>query len=56
MRTRAARSASASAKKHNIQLKVVPKNLFSGIRVSTHLFNSEGDVDALVAALRHELA
>jgi len=42
--------------KHNIQLKVVPKNWFNGIRVSTHLFNSEQEVDALVAALRIELA
>lgn len=42
--------------KHNIELKVVPKNWFNGNRVSTHLFNSEQDVDALVAALRIELA
>jgi selenocysteine lyase/cysteine desulfurase len=41
--------------KHNIQLKVVPKNWFNGIRVSTHLFNTEQEVDALVAALQAEL-
>jgi selenocysteine lyase/cysteine desulfurase len=41
---------------HNIELKVVPSNWFNGIRVSTHLFNSEQDVDALVAALHGELA
>jgi selenocysteine lyase/cysteine desulfurase len=41
--------------KHNIELKVVPKNWFNGNRVSTHLFNSEQDVDALVAALKAEL-
>jgi selenocysteine lyase/cysteine desulfurase len=42
--------------KHKIELKVVPKNWFNGIRVSTHLFNSDGDVDALAAALKLELA
>ena len=42
--------------KHKIELKVVPKNWFNGIRVSTHLFNSEKDVDALVAVLKTELA
>jgi selenocysteine lyase/cysteine desulfurase len=42
--------------KHNIELKVVPKNWFNGNRVSTHLFNSEQDVDQLVAALKIELA
>ena len=41
--------------KHNIELKVVPKNWLNGNRVSTHLFNSEPDVDALVAALKTEL-
>jgi selenocysteine lyase/cysteine desulfurase len=41
--------------KHNIELKVVPKNWFNGNRVSTHLFNSEQDVDALMAALKIEL-
>ncbi len=42
--------------KHNIELKVVPKNWLNGNRVSTHLFNSEQDVDGLVAALKIELA
>ena len=41
--------------KHNVQLKVVPKNWLNGNRASTHLFNTEQDVDALVAALRAEL-
>jgi len=41
--------------KHNVQLKVVPKNWLNGNRVSTHLFNTEQDVDALVAGLRAEL-
>ena len=42
--------------KHNMELKVVPKNWLNGNRVSTHLFNTEQDVDALVAALKQELA
>ena len=42
--------------RHKIELKVVPKNWFNGIRVSTHLFNTDSDVDALVAALKVELA
>ncbi len=42
--------------KHNIELKVVPKNWFNGNRVSMHLFNSEQDVDVLVSALKGELA
>ena len=33
--------------RHNMQLKVVPKNWLNGNRVSTHLFNTERDVDAL---------
>lgn len=42
--------------KHNIELKVVPKVWMNGNRVSTHLFNTEQHVDALVAALKTELA
>jgi selenocysteine lyase/cysteine desulfurase len=42
--------------RHNIELKVVPKEWFNGNRVSTHLFNTEQHVDALVAALKVELA
>jgi selenocysteine lyase/cysteine desulfurase len=42
--------------KHNVELKLVPKDWLNGIRVSTHLFNTEQDVDALVAALKIELA
>ena len=41
--------------KHKIEVKVVPGNWFNGNRISTHLFNSEHDVDALVAALELEL-
>jgi selenocysteine lyase/cysteine desulfurase len=42
--------------RHNIELKVVPKEWLNGNRISTHLFNSEQDADALVAALKVELA
>ena len=42
--------------RYNIELKVVPKNWLNGNRASTHLFNTEQDVDALVAALKRELA
>lgn len=42
--------------KHNIQVKVVPGNWLNGHRISTHLFNSEQDIDKLVGALKKELA
>jgi selenocysteine lyase/cysteine desulfurase len=42
--------------KHNIEVKLVPGNWFNGNRISTHLFNSEQDVDALLVALKKELA
>jgi selenocysteine lyase/cysteine desulfurase len=42
--------------KHSVQLKVVPKNWLNGNRVSTHLFNTEKDVDTLISALEIELA
>jgi selenocysteine lyase/cysteine desulfurase len=42
--------------RHKIRLKVVPKEWMNGHRVSTHLFNTEAEVDALVAALAVELA
>jgi selenocysteine lyase/cysteine desulfurase len=41
--------------KHDIELKTVPKVWMNGIRVSTHLFNTEQDVDRLIAALKNEL-
>jgi selenocysteine lyase/cysteine desulfurase len=46
----------AFRERHNVVVKVVPTNWFNGHRISTHLFNTESDVDALVAALRSELA
>ena len=42
--------------KHRVIVKVVPANWFNGQRISTHLFNTEHDVDALAGALRSELA
>jgi selenocysteine lyase/cysteine desulfurase len=42
--------------RHSVVVKVVPKNWFNGHRISTHLFNTESDVDALVGALQSELA
>ena len=42
--------------RYNIELKVVPKNWLNGNRASTHLFNTEQDVDALIAAVKRELA
>jgi selenocysteine lyase/cysteine desulfurase len=41
--------------RHSVQLKVVPKQWLNGNRVSTHLFNTENDVDALISALKAEL-
>lgn len=41
--------------KHNVEVKVVPGNWLNGIRISTHLFNTEPDIDAVVRALKKEL-
>ena len=42
--------------KHQVMVKTVPANFMNGNRISTHLFNSEQDVDRLLTALREELA
>lgn len=42
--------------KHRVVVKVVPGNWFNGHRISTHLFNDPADVEALMIALRAELA
>lgn len=42
--------------KHRIVVKVVPKNFFNGLRISTHVFNNQRDISALVTALRQEIA
>lgn len=46
----------AFRERHNVVVKVVPKNWFNGHRISTHLFNTDDDVDAMVRAVRMELA
>lgn len=42
--------------RHAIEVKVVPGQWFNGHRISTHLFNTPDDVDALARALRAETA
>jgi selenocysteine lyase/cysteine desulfurase len=42
--------------KHKAVVKMVPGQWLNGNRISTHLFNTERDVDALVRALKTELA
>ena len=41
--------------RHGVVVKTVPGQWLNGNRISTHLFNTEQDVDALVAALLTEL-
>jgi selenocysteine lyase/cysteine desulfurase len=41
---------------HGVVVKVVPGQWLNGHRISTHLFNSEADGEALLRALRAELA
>ncbi|HWP38117.1 MAG TPA: aminotransferase class V-fold PLP-dependent enzyme [Gemmatimonadales bacterium] len=42
--------------KHGLVVKMVPKNWLNGIRISTHIFNSEQEIHRLIRALRAELA
>ena len=42
--------------KHNAVVKIVPGQWLNGNRISTHLFNTERDVDALVTALKTEVS
>ena len=42
-------------RRHQVVVKVVPSQWFNGHRISTHLFNTPDDVEALGAALRAEL-
>jgi len=42
--------------RHHVVVKMVPGQWLNGNRISTHLFNTEGDVDVLVEALKTELA
>ena len=42
--------------KHNIIVKMVEKQWFNGIRLSPHILNTDADIDAVLQALRLELA
>ena len=42
--------------RHKVGVKVVPTNWFNGQRISTHIFSTEDDVNALVRGLRAELS
>ena len=42
--------------RHGVVVKTVPGQWFNGNRISTHLFNTAADVEALQGALRKELA
>ena len=42
--------------RHGVVVKTVPGQWLNGNRISTHLFNTVGDVEALLVALRKELA
>jgi len=48
--------ARALRSRHRVVVKAVPKRVVNGIRISTHVYNTERDVDRLLAALRKELA
>jgi selenocysteine lyase/cysteine desulfurase len=41
--------------RHRVIVKMVEKQWFNGIRLSAHVFNTEADVDAAIAAVRAEL-
>jgi selenocysteine lyase/cysteine desulfurase len=41
--------------RHKVVVKVVPSEWLNGNRISTHLFNTAADTEALVAALKQEL-
>ncbi|MBL0171102.1 MAG: aminotransferase class V-fold PLP-dependent enzyme [Gemmatimonadaceae bacterium] len=41
--------------KYHIEVKAVPANFLNGHRISTHLFNTQRDVETLVTALKAEL-
>jgi len=50
-----AKFAKALREKHHIIVKVVPKSIVNGLRISTHIYNSEEDVRGLVDAVTREL-
>lgn len=42
--------------RHGVVVKMAEKRWFNGFRLSPHLFNTEGDIDRAMAAIRAELA
>jgi len=48
--------ASMLRDKHRLIVESVPKEWHNGLRISTHICNAEPDVDALLRALKTELA
>jgi selenocysteine lyase/cysteine desulfurase len=42
--------------RHNVIARAIPAEWYNGLRFSPHLFNTDQDIDAAVAALRAELA
>jgi selenocysteine lyase/cysteine desulfurase len=42
--------------RHRVVVRGIPPEWFNGLRFSTHIFNTEEEVDSAVAALRAELA
>ena len=43
-------------KKYRIVVKVEPRQMFNGNRISPHIFNTEKDIDGAITAIRAELA
>ena len=41
--------------RHRVIVKMVEKQWFNGIRLSPHIFNTEAEVDAALAAIRVDL-
>ena len=42
--------------RHSVEVKVVPRRWANGIRLSTHVFNSEDQVDTVLRLFAAELA
>jgi selenocysteine lyase/cysteine desulfurase len=47
--------ARALREKHQVIVKVVPRNIVNGLRISLHFFNTETDIERLMRALQAEL-